>query len=106
MSEFLAWLTRHLESIRLRHGVNPYIFLGLLAGCAPFFYYSIYRLVRSVAGSERSRIALWSAVFLAATALPWVYVLIFGRNLPWYVYLILAALIGQGVYSLVRKIRK
>jgi len=44
-------------------------------------------------------------VFLAATATPYLYVLLFGRNLPWYVYLILAALLAQGVYSLVKKIR-
>jgi len=106
VSEFAVWITHYLESIRTRYGVNPVLFFALLVGCAPFFYYSIYRLVRAVASRDKSRITLWSLVFLTATALPWVYVLIFGRDLPWYIYLVLAALIGQGLYSLVRKIRK
>jgi len=36
---------------------------------------------------------------------PFLYVLLFGRNLPWWVYGILALLIGQGVFSLVWKLR-
>jgi hypothetical protein len=30
---------------------------------------------------------------------------LFGRNLPWWVYGIIAVLVGQGVYSLVMKLR-
>ena len=41
-----------------------------------------------------------------ATAAPFVYVLLFGRNLPWWIYVVIGLLIGQGVFSLVRRLRK
>jgi hypothetical protein len=45
-------------------------------------------------------------VFLGSTAAPFLYVLVFGRNLPWWVYGVIAILLGQGVYSLIRRLRK
>ena len=105
VDSIIAWINDQAAAARAQYAVNPWIFLGLMVACAPFFYYSIYRLVRAVAQKDTSRITLWSSVFLAATATPYLYVLLFGRNLPWYVYLILAALLAQGVYSLVKKIR-
>ena len=106
MDSILNWIREQMATARQQYGVNPVIFLGLMAACAPAFYYSIYRLIRAVAKKEKGRIALWSSVFLASTAIPYLYVLLFGRNLPWYIYLILAALVGQGVYQLVKKIRR
>jgi hypothetical protein len=72
----------------------------------PFFYYSIYRMVRALATRRQQEILLWSTVFLGSTAAPFLYVLVFGRNLPWWVYVVIAVLIGQGVYSLIRRLRK
>ena len=106
MSSIAAWIQDQMTAARLQYGVNPVVFLGLIVACAPFFYYSIYRLVRAVATKEKGRVALWSSVFLAATSIPYLYVLLFGRNLPWYIYGIFAALIAQGIYQLVKKIRR
>jgi hypothetical protein len=106
MDAILIWISGQMATARLQYGVNPVIFLGLIVACAPFFYYSIYRLVRAVAKKEKGRVALWSSVFLAATSLPYLYVLLFGRNLPWYIYGVFIALVGQGVYQLVKKIRR
>ena len=106
MSSIIAWIHEQMASVRLQYHVNPAMFLGLIVACAPFFYYSIYRLVRAVAKKEKGQVALWSSVFLAATSVPYLYVLLFGRNLPWYIYGFFLALIGQGVYQLIKKIRK
>ena len=105
VESILAWIHEQAAASRAQYSVNPWVFLGLMVACAPCFYYSLYRLVRAVAQKDKHRIAIWSSVFLTATAVPYLYVLFFGRNLPWYIYLILAALIAQGVYSLVKKIR-
>ena len=94
------------DTITARHSVNPYVLIGLLVACSPFFYFSIYKLIRSLAKKQRKQILVWSSIFLAATALPWLYVLAFGKNLPWYIYLVLGALIAQGIYSLIRKLTK
>ena len=102
----LEKLTVWLQNIETQYGVNPIIFAVLLVLCAPFFYYSIYRIIRILASKERTRIFVWTTVFLAATILPYLYVVIFGRNLPWWVYGILVVLVGQSVVSLVGRFRR
>lgn len=102
----LDFITQKAEFIRAEHAVNPYVFLLLLVICAPFFYFSAYRLLRSLAARKPDLILRWSSVFLAATAVPYLYVLVFGRNMPWWVYLVTVLLLAQGVFSLVRKLRR
>ncbi len=98
-------VTTKAETIRLDYSVNPWVFLLLLVLCAPFFYYSIYRVVRSAAARNRPALFRWSTVFIGATSLPYLYVLLFGRNLPWWIYPLFLLLLGQGGYSLARKLR-
>lgn len=102
----MAWLSDWMNGIQARHGVDPWVFLGLMVGCAPLFYYSIYRLGRAAVKKDAGQLNLWGAVFLAATALPYLYVMAFGRNLPWYIYLVLGALLAQGLWSLLRRRRQ
>lgn len=92
-----------MSGIQARHGVNPWVFLGLMAGCAPLFYYSIYRLGRAAVKRDAKQMNLWGAAFLAATALPYLYVMLVGRNLPWYIYIVLLTLVGQGAWSLAKR---
>jgi len=97
----LAWM----DGVALRYDVHPLVFLILTVVCAPLFYFSIYKLVRALARRKRDRaqVFTWSTIFLVATAVPYLYVLAFGRNLPWWIYVVLALLLAQGVYSLIRK---
>jgi hypothetical protein len=88
------------------YGVDPVVFIVIYLASVPFFYYSIFRMLRALARRQQQGIIAWSMVFLGSTAAPFLYVLVFGRNLPWWVYLVIAALIGQGVYSLVRRLQK
>ena len=105
----LPFLVSRLQSLmqtaRETYGVDPFIFLGLYLGCTPFWYYSIFRTLRSVAARNPNAILLWTAVFMLATVIPFVYVMAFGRNIPWWVYALIAVLVIQGLYSLVRKLR-
>jgi hypothetical protein len=95
-----------MQAARATYGVDPVAFLAIYLSSVPFFYYSIFRTVRGLAKGRRNEITLWSMVFLLATAAPFLYVLFFGRNLPWWVYIVIGLLIGQGVYSLVRRLTK
>ena len=88
-----------------RYGVNPVIFLVIFLGCAPFFYYSLFRMMRAIAKKRGNEVFVWSMIFLCAVVAPFIYVLFFGRNLPWWAYGIIALLIGQGIFSLIRKLR-
>ena len=106
MIEFIAAkfasITKHAVD---RYGVNPAIFLVIYFMSAPFFYYSLFRVVRALAKKRGKEALVWGTVFLCATIAPFLYVLFFGRNLPWWVYGIIALLIGYGIFSLIRKLR-
>ena len=100
----ISWMQGIQQSAVERYGVDPLVWLIIATAASPVFYYSIYRLVRALARRRGNEIMLWSAVFLAATVAPYIYVLLFGRNLPWWIYAAMALLVGQGVFSLVRKL--
>lgn len=95
-----------MRAARESYGVDPVAFLVIYLASAPFFYYSIFRMVRALAQRKQQEILLWSMVFLGSTVAPFLYVLVFGRNMPWWMYVVIALLIGQGVYSLIRRLRK
>jgi len=95
-----------MRAARESYGVDPVAFLVIYLASAPIFYYSIFRMVRALAQRKQQEILLWSMVFLGSTVAPFLYVLVFGRNMPWWVYVVIALLIGQGVYSLIRRLRK
>ena len=100
----ISWLQGIQQTALERYGVDPIVWLIIATAASPVFYYSIYRLVKALARKQGNQIMLWSTVFLATTVAPYIYVLLFGRNLPWWIYAAMALLIGQGVYSLVRKL--
>jgi hypothetical protein len=95
-----------MRAARDNYGVDPVAFIVIYLASVPFFYYSIFRMLRALARRQQQAIIVWSMVFLGSTAAPFLYVLFFGRNLPWWVYLVIGVLIGQGVYSLIRRLRK
>ena len=86
--------------------MNPYIFVAIVAVCFPFFYFSLYRLAKSVAKRRMQQAGLWGLILLFAAIGPYIYVLIFGRNLPWWVYLIIGALVIQGGVSLMKRLKR
>jgi len=94
-----------MQASRDTYHVDPVVFLVIYLAAAPVFYYSLVRTIRALARGLGQEAMRWSAVFLCAVVAPFLYVLVFGRNLPWWVYGIVAVLVGQGVYSLVVKLR-
>jgi len=101
----LSWFEALMQVSRDTYHVDPIVFLVIYLASAPVFYYSAIRTIRALARRRGDEAMRWSAVFLCAVIAPFVYVLVFGRNLPWWTYGIIVALVGQGVYSLVVKLR-
>jgi len=95
-----------MQVARDNYGVNPVVFLVIYLVSVPFFYYSLFRTLRALAKKLGKEVMFWSTIFLCANVAPFLYVLFFGRNIPWWVYGIIALLIGQGVLSLVMKLRR
>jgi hypothetical protein len=67
-----------MRSARTNYGVDPVAFLVIYLASVPFFYYSIFRMVRAMARRKKNEITLWSTIFLAASVAPFLYVLFFG----------------------------
>jgi hypothetical protein len=101
----LHWIQDVMNTARTNYGVNPVVFLVIYVVSVPFFYYSIVRMVKAAAQRRPNEVMIWSTVFLASTAAPFLYVLFFGHNLPWWVYVIIGLLLAQGVFSLVRRLK-
>jgi len=102
----LDWVGKQMTAARETYGVDPVVFLALLFGASPVFYYSIYRMVRAVAKRRLNEVTVWSMIFLLSTVAPYLYVLVAGRNIPWWVYIIIGLVVAQGIWSLVRRLRK
>jgi hypothetical protein len=95
-----------LQTARDNYGVDPVIFLVIYLAAGPVFYYSLFRTLQAITKKQGRELMLWSAIFLCASAAPFVYVLFFGHNIPWWVYTIIGLLICQGGFSLTMKLRK
>lgn len=106
MNFIISQIDSLFRTARDYYGVNPIIFLVIYFGCTPVFYYSLFRTLRAVAKKISGEIMLWSAVFMAVTIAPFLYVILFGRNIPWWVFVLIALLVGQGAVTLFQKIRK
>lgn len=101
----LAWIQELMRVARQVYGVDPVIFLALYLGCGPVWYFSLFRTLRALAARRMQQVMIWSSVFMIATVLPFLYVLLFGHNIPWWVYVLILLLVVQGLYGLVRKAR-
>ncbi len=95
-----------MRSARANYGVDPIAFLVIYIASGPFFYYSIFRMVRAMARKKKNEATFWSTIFLASSVAPFLYVLFFGHHLPWWAYGVIALLVGHGTYSVVRKLTK
>ena len=109
-AQMIQYIVSSVQSLmqvaRETYGVDPIIFIVIYLGCAPLWYFSLFRTLRAVAVRRSNELLLWSTVFLAATVAPFLYVLLFGRNLPWWAYVIIAVLLAEAIWTLVKKVRR
>jgi hypothetical protein len=64
-----------MRTARANYGVDPLVFIIIYLASVPFFYYSIFRMVRALARKLKNDVMLWSTIFLASTVAPFLYVL-------------------------------
>jgi len=106
MESILTAINNWAENIRKTYNVSPYIFGLLYLCCAPFFWFSLYKIVNSIRKGQIDKIVTWGMVLGVAILLPFSYVAIFGKNLPGWFWIIVVALVLYSVISLLRNIRK
>jgi len=87
-----------MDGARSQYAVDPIVFLVIYLGSVPFFYYSIFRMVRALARHAARRDHYLSTVFLAATWRRFSTSCSSDRT-PVVVYLLVALLIGRGLFT-------
>lgn len=105
MHEISLWLIRKQQEIAMQYGVNPIIFLILYFGTIPPYIYAWVKLIISIKRKSRQTLT-WAIVVLGIFLIPYLYVLVWGKNLPPYVYVILAFLVliaGRRAYLKCKK---
>lgn len=100
------WQVIKDEAIHLgkRYNVNPLIFAVIYIGAIPFFLASLSWLVRNIKQKKSIVIPLLLAGFFFISS--YLYVLLVGKNIPVWVYGVIGLLVGYGIYSVVKKIKK
>jgi hypothetical protein len=92
MHEIGSWLIRKQQEIATQYGVNPIIFLVLYLGTIPPYIYAWAKLIISIKRKSKQTLT-WGIVVIGIFLLPYLYVLIWGRNLPSHIYVALIFLI-------------
>ena len=87
-----------------RYKFSSYIFGGIYIGAIPFFFLSLYRMIKNIKNKKPFVLpALLTGFFFISAYL---YLIIVGRNIPVWVYFFIAIMIGYGVYSTLKKIKE
>ena len=101
-----AYIVDKAYFIHATYGIDSRVFLIMTIVLTGPYYYSIYRLIRSITSRTKKEFVFWGTIFLLLTAAPYVYILMWGHNLPWYIFAIIVFLVLNGLYALIQKVRK
>jgi len=99
------YIKNWLAGIHTNYGVNPIIFSIIYLAAAPFFWFSIYKIMSGLKNRKPGQIRVFGVILGIAIIAPFVYVAAFGRNLPVWFWLFAGAIIGYSIFSTVKKIR-
>ena len=104
MAELWSTFTTWFWSLGPKYGVNPLIFGSIYVGAIPFFTLSLGWLIKSLRKGKPIVVPILLTGFFFVSA--YLYLIIAGKNIPVWVYFFIAGLVGFGVWSTVKKIRK
>ncbi len=102
----MGWLVDYYQQameLGARHGVNPLFFAGIYVGAIPFFFASVYWIVRSYRQKKSLALPASLAGFFFCSA--YLYLVLFGRDLAWYVYAIVFTFLGVGAARAYKQVR-
>lgn len=86
-----------------KYNVNPIIFGAIYLGAIPFFFASLYWLIRNIRSKKSIFIPVLLTSFFFISA--YLYLIVIGKNIPVWVYVFIGVMIVYGVYSTIVKIK-
>ncbi|MEO6962627.1 MAG: hypothetical protein ABIY90_11700 [Puia sp.] len=103
----MEWLETAKEwflGLGAKYHVNPIIFGSIYVGAIPFFFASLWWIIRNLKNKKSVVPPVLSAGFFFLSA--YLYLLLVGRNIPAWVYLMVGVLIFYGSWSTIRTIKR
>ena len=91
-------------SLGKKHNVNPYIFGGIYVGAIPFFFLSLFWVIKKIKSKKSVVLPVLLTSFFFVSA--YLYLIIVGKNIPVWVYVFIGLMVGYGIYSTSNKIKK
>ena len=86
-----------------KYHVNPLVFGAIYVGAIPFFFASLYWLIKNIKNKKSIIIPiLFTGLFFISAYL---YLIIVGQNIPFWVYIFIGIMIVYGFYSTIAKIK-
>lgn len=86
------WLVDKEELISIKYEVEPLIFILLQIITTPFYFWAWAKIFSGIRKKRKLDIK-WTMILLFVISIPYLYVLIYGRNIPYFVYLIFIVLV-------------
>ncbi|MBC7508558.1 MAG: hypothetical protein H7320_07385 [Ferruginibacter sp.] len=91
-------------SLGEKYKVNPYIFGGIYLGAIPFFFLSLYWIIKNIKRKRSIVIPVLLTGFFFISA--YGYLIIAGKNIPIWVLVFIGLMVVYGIYSTIRKIKE
>ncbi len=86
-----------------KYQVNPFIFGAIYLGAIPFFFASMYWLIKNIKQKKSVIVPVLSTGFFFVSA--YLYLIVVGKNIPVWVYVFIGVMIVYGIYSTLVKIK-
>ncbi len=102
--EWLLSLKEWFMGLGEKYHVNPIIFGSIYVGAIPFFVASLAWLIKNIKQKKPVVLPVMLTGFFFISA--YLYLIIVGRNIPEWVYFFIALMIGYGIYSTYKTLRK
>ncbi|MEO8719836.1 MAG: hypothetical protein ABI372_01935 [Ginsengibacter sp.] len=91
-------------SLGEKYNVNPYIFGIIYISAIPFFFISLYWMIKNIKKKKPFVFPGLLAGFFFISS--YIYIIIVGKNIPVWVYIFIGLMITYGIYSTVKKIKR
>jgi hypothetical protein len=105
----LHYLSTELSDAQQVYGVSPYVFGVLYAIKVVLISYCLAQAWRSLRAKQQKRALAWVVGYVCSLSLPFLYILLCGRNFPWWVRPLIAGTLlvvaGCALYRLRRMSR-
>ncbi len=102
----INYLKEWLAGIQKNYGVNPVIFAIIYIAGAPFFWWSIYKIVSGLKSKNIIKVRTFGLILGLTTIAPFVYVALSGHNVPVWFWLFALLMVGYTGFSFFRKVRR